>query len=247
MNITHRWKRIMAVGCSHGEYADLRAVASVLRFKDSFKPHTIVHLGDAFDFACLRSGARDPNNSDRAHPLGVDLECGKNFLWLLEPTHFTFGNHEARVVDLSKHFDARTAHLAQGILKEMREHLEGLHCKTIERWSIFPNSWFKFGDYRFGHGVLYGHDFLRKTAQVVGKSVVAHSHHPGIAKSDRFDGARCISVGCLRTIQSAGFARDRAATLSWGHAFVWGEYCASRAQLWLHEHDTGRKEWRLPT
>ena len=43
MNINKGWKRFMAVGCSHGMYADPKAIDGVLKFKERWKPHMTVH------------------------------------------------------------------------------------------------------------------------------------------------------------------------------------------------------------
>lgn len=58
MNINKGWKRFMAVGCSHGMYADPKAIEGVLKFKERFKPNMTVHLGDFVDMTPFMSSAR---------------------------------------------------------------------------------------------------------------------------------------------------------------------------------------------
>lgn len=58
MNIGRKWKKFLVVGCSHGQMADPKALAAVLKFKESFKPHFTAHLGDAFDTTAFRAGAK---------------------------------------------------------------------------------------------------------------------------------------------------------------------------------------------
>ena len=52
-----KWKKFMAVSCSHGHLADAKATKAALEFKKRFKPDTTLHLGDAIDLAALRAGA----------------------------------------------------------------------------------------------------------------------------------------------------------------------------------------------
>ena len=76
-----RWKKFLAVSCSHGHLADARATKAVLEFKKNWKPDTTLHLGDAIDLAAFRAGAmRSPDSSDRAASIAEDFRAGTNFL-----------------------------------------------------------------------------------------------------------------------------------------------------------------------
>lgn len=237
------WKRILAVGCSHGEYIDTSAADAVVKMREAYKPHTVVHLGDNFDFACLRSGARQ-NPEDSDNTIEPDLTPGFQFLERLRPTHYTWGNHEDRVNQLAGHWNARVATLGGYIRDDIRRFCVKRKITTLETWD--NRSWFRFGNYKWGHGTLFGVNYLKDSARAFGNCVVVHAHHPGIATADRDDGVRALSPGCLRTIDSAGYAKARRATLGWGLGFVWGEYNDETAVLWLHSQPTGQKEWRLP-
>ena len=243
MNITKKWVTILAVGCSHGNLIDTDAAENVLRFRWSYEPKIVVHLGDAFDFTALRGGAvGNPGDTDNAVPISDDVEDGLAFLRELEPTHLCYGNHEDRLNTLEEHWNARHRHLGSELKRQIREGLPG--TKILERWD--QTSWLTFGGVRFGHGAYFGRNFLAQSADAFGNCVVAHAHHPGIATGGRLDHPRAMSVGCLRTIATASFAKARRATLSWGHGFVWGEVCEDDAALWLHAEPGDRKVWRLP-
>lgn len=238
-----RWKKILAVGCSHGEFIDWNAANAVLKFREKFKPDTIVHLGDAFDFACLRSGARaNPEDSDNVN--APDLGPGFEFLERLDPTHYVWGNHEARVSDFAEHWNARYSTLGSYIREDIRRFSRKHGILVKENWD--NRTWFQFGNYKWGHGTLFGVNYLKDSARAFGNCVVVHAHHPGIATAERDDGVRALSPGCLRTIETASYAKSRKATLGWGHGFIWGEYNETQAMLWLHSQPPGQKEWRLP-
>lgn len=230
-------KRVLAVGCSHGDYIDPVAEAGVLEFKRRWKPHTTVHLGDAWDFACLRTGARgNSEDVDRGRDPRPDMDRAASFIRELRPTHFLFGNHEARVVELAGHWCARTATLAKVVYAEIVDALGAVKCEFRDQWDM--RTWFRFGDFKFLHGTLFGSYYLRDTARALGNVVVAHAHRPGIATAERDDGVRAYSPGCLRSVESAGYAKARASTLAWGHGVVWGEYDDKHAHLWLYQPTT---------
>ena len=85
----------MAIGCSHGNRANQDALAAVLIFRERFQPDEVIHLGDAYDLASLRSGSlRDPQDSDQADDYLDDIQEGAKFLDDLRPTVFTIGNHD---------------------------------------------------------------------------------------------------------------------------------------------------------
>lgn len=244
MNPTKRWKRVLAIGCSHGHFIDTKAAENVLRFRwGAFKPDVVVHLGDAVDLASLRSGARhDPEDTDNTFSLEDDIGDGLAFLKELQPTHFCYGNHEDRLNWMANHWHARHHTLGRALKRQLHEGLG--KAQIMENWD--QSAWFKFGDTLFGHGIFFGRSFLQQSADSFGKCVVAHAHHPGSAQGQRIDHPTALSVGCLRTIKSATYAKDRRATLAWGHGFVWGEFCDTTAQLWLHSVPDDCKEWRLP-
>ena len=76
-----KWKKFLAVSCSHGHLADAKATKAALEFKKRWKPDTTLHLGDAIDLAALRSGAmKNPDSSDRASSIAEDFRAGTNFL-----------------------------------------------------------------------------------------------------------------------------------------------------------------------
>lgn len=246
MNITKKWTPILAVGCSHGHLIDPDAAENILRFRwGGFNPKVVVHLGDAFDFTSLRSGAvGNPHDGDNAVDIDADVEDGLDFLRELEPTHYCYGNHEDRLNTFESHWNARYQHTGRTIKAAIRKEL-AKGVRILETWD--QTSWFTFGGVRFGHGVYFGANFLRQSADAFGNCVIAHAHHPGFATGGRLDHPRALSVGCLRTIQTAGFAKARRATLAWGHGFVWGEFCDTDAALWVHAEPGDRKVWRLPS
>jgi len=240
--IVRKWKRLMAVGCSHGNLADPAAIAAVLRFRDAWKPDTTVHLGDAIDTAALRSGAK--GTSDESEPILPDLDDGLEFIEQLRPKIYFAGNHEDRVFKLVNSTNAVVAMCAGEILNRIKMKCDKLKCELVP-WH-FITGWRMLGNYRFGHGYLFSENATRDHAESVGNCVHAHTHRAGMAKGRRLDNPTGYSVGTLTNIPNMDYAKARRATLAWSAGFVWGEYTDDRAVIWLHEQPRTETTWKLP-
>jgi hypothetical protein len=111
---------------------------------------------------------------------------------------------------------------------------------------VLPRSWFNLGGYKWGHGLLYGENFLRDTAETWGNTVVAHAHRAGMATGRRSDNPLCLSPGTLADVPCMDYALRRRATLAWSHGIVFGEYTQHSAQLYVHQWPQGETQWNLP-
>lgn len=244
-SVTKARKRLLACGCSHGVFANRDAVAAVLLAKERWKPHTTIHLGDAYDCKAFRTGAR-PNSGDPDESASVeeDIVSGARFMEDLRPDVFCIGNHEQRLVRLSGHYNQVIATAAKATLDGILSALP--RSAKVIPYRVTPDGWHRVGDYHFGHGHLYGESFLRDTAETWGNTVVAHAHRAGMAKGRRSDNPTCYCVGTLADIPCMEYALGRRATLAWSHAFVWGEYTDEHCQLWIHEWPRGETQWDLP-
>ncbi len=246
MHITNKWERVLAIGCSHGDKANPEAIKAVLTFAERWKPKHRIHLGDAYDTAAFRTGAR-PNSgdNDEAAPVAPDIAAGQSFLRAFRPTVFCMGNHEHRTVKLCHHYNQVISVAANAVLESMLLPLKRTNCVVIP-YTIHDSGWYKLGGYRWGHGHVFGENYLRDTAESWGNSVVAHAHRPGVAKARRSDNATAFGVGTLADIPALEYASGRRSTLSWGHGMVFGEVCGDQAQLCLWEWPQGTKDFRLP-
>ena len=244
--VVSKWKRIVAVGCSHGEFANRSALNAVIRFCDKFKPHHRIHLGDAFDTKAFRTGAR-PNSgdSDEAAPIEGDLASGREFLRAFQPTVFCMGNHENRLNILTRHYNTVIATAAHAILDRIHEAVRADRIPVIP-YTVHADGWYRLGNFKFGHGHLFGENFIRDTAERWGNAVVAHAHRSGAAKGRRSDCPTAFCVGTLADIPILDYASGRAGTLSWSHGLVWGETNGVQTQLFLAEWPQGEMLWRLP-
>ena len=236
-------KRVMALGCSHGVYADPVAVDAVLRFRDEFEPSVVVHLGDAIDVTALRSGAR--GTADEGKRLEPDVDQGITFLQQLRPTVYLWGNHEDRLWRLRDHPNAIVSYAAIQIANALNETCRKLKCKVVPYTGIYQGV--VCGGVRFMHGVMYSENAVRDHAESFGACVFAHTHRAGMAVGRRSDFPIAFCVGTLSKMENMDYAKARRSTLSWSQGFVFGEFNDRRCQLWLHEQPRTAKDWILPS
>lgn len=240
-----KWKRLVAIGCSHGGLQNKEATSAVLAFVERWKPVVRVHLGDAYDTAAFRTGAR-PNSgdADEATPIAPDIAAGVKFLSQYRPTHFCMGNHEHRLVKLTHHYNEVIACAADSVLRQCLEPIKRYNAKLVEYH--ISKGWHTIGGYRFGHGYMFGENYLRDSAETFGNCVVAHAHRAGMAKARRLDNATAYGVGTLADIPAMDYASGRRSTLSWSHGMVFGEVSDTNAHLCLWEWPAGTTDFRLP-
>lgn len=245
MNPIRKWERVLAVGCSHGNLANPDALKAVLKFAERWKPVHRIHLGDAYDTAAFRTGAR-PNSgdADEAREVAPDIAAGQSFLRKFRPTVFCMGNHENRLVHLCGHYNQVIAVAADATLRDVLSPLKTTGCKVLPYH--ISKGWYELGGFRWGHGYFYGENYLRDSAESFGNCVVAHAHRAGMAKGRTLSNATAYGVGTLADIPNMDYASGRRSTLSWSSGMVFGEVCEDQAQLCLWEWPQGTTDWRLP-
>lgn len=233
----------MAIGCPHGKLANPKALEAVLTFADRWKPKHRIHLGDGFDTSCFRAGAK--GTSDESSEQDPDTKAGVDFINKFRPTVFCMGNHEQRLVNLATHPNELIALAANKVLAECLAPIKRLNAKLIP-YRISREGWHELGGYRWGHGHLYGENYLRDSAESFGNCVVAHAHRAGMQKGRRLDNATAYGVGTLADIPAMHYASGRRSTLAWSSGMVFGEVCDEKAQLCLWEWPQYTTDWRLP-
>ena len=237
----------MAVGCSHGNRANPNALAAALLFREKFKPDEVIHLGDAYDLASLRAGSlANPDDSDHADDYLDDIDKGRAFLDALRPTVFIVGNHDLRALRYTNHPNTWVRVFAQAIWYKLAEPSHKHARVFIRHHDVLPRSWYTLGGYKWGHGLLFGENFLRDTAECWGNTVVAHAHRAGVATGRRDGNPTCLSPGTLADAAAMDYALRRRGTLAWSHGIVFGEYTDTTAQLYLHQWPQGETQWNLP-
>lgn len=238
-----KWKKYLAVGCSHGEFLDPEARDAVLTFKERWQPHTTLHLGDFIDLAAMREGAmNNPSAKDRAKNVAHDVNEGIVFLNELRPSRILFGNHEARIYRLQGSPNALASHAANTVMEDIEECAKKLRAQIIP---YHNRAFTQLGDTKFLHGFLYNVQAIRDTAETFGcRTVMAHVHRVGQERARMLSGVSGYALGMLMRFD-AEYANTRRATLGWSQGFAYGEYNDQHCTVNLCERSFGQP-WRLP-
>jgi predicted phosphodiesterase len=238
MNIVSPWRRFMAVGCSHGIYADPLAVEAVLRFREQYRPHEVIHLGDFTDMSAFMGGAN--GEGDKIKP---DLMGGIEFLNNLQCTTVLCGNHEARLWRDRNSNNELRAMAAETSIEAIEAACLKLHANLIPYTGVWQA--YKLANYTFTHGTIYNENSARDMAGVYGNVIFAHTHKASIQAGRTFTPSLGISVGTLTRRGAMEYANTRISTLAWSQGFVYGEYNELSLHPKLHIHDFS-DTWKLP-
>jgi predicted phosphodiesterase len=246
INIGQKYRRFLAVGCSHGKYADPTAIAAVLKMRDSWikdKNDLVVHLGDWCDTTAFRSGAR--GTSDESEPVAPDIDGGIQFLKQLRPTHVLDGNHEDRIPRLLSSNNALIAYAANQATNFIDEAFLKIGCRRIPYDGVFQK--LCCGNVTFTHGTIYNENSARDMAEMYGGNVIfAHTHRSQMGEGRTIKESSGFCTGTLTTRGSMEYSKARSATLGWRQGMVYGEIGERDSVCWLLTRSEFQNEWRLP-
>lgn len=235
-NINRSWKKIVSVGCSHGDMANKKSQQQVLDFCDRFKPDIRVELGDVVDTAAFRSGAR--GTPDEATKVEPDEFAAISWLERYHPNFITWGNHCDRLRSWQSSPNAIVSYAAGKLWNQLEETARKLKAKT--RDYDFATGWFEIGGTFWGHGYWFNEAAVRDTAEYLGGPVViAHLHTPQQVQGRTRLWTPSFCVGTLSDVPSMHYARRRRATSRWGPGCVYGYVSDKSSQLWLASCEPG--------
>lgn len=192
-------KRFVAVADSHGDMIDEESEKAVLAFISDFKPSVRVHLGDAFDFRCLRRGASD---EEKADSLEDDWQMGTDFLRKFfdggKENVYLNGNHCQRVFKLADSCSGLARDYARDGVKRFEQLMKkcrvSQHLPYDSRLGVL-----RLGNLKMVHGYACGIGAGSKMARAYGNVLFGHVHTIEVAAVDSDEGpkeARCIGALC---------------------------------------------------
>ena len=242
-HIAQKYEKFLAVGCSHGKYADVSAVEAVLKMRERWSPSIVVHLGDWCDTSAWRSGAA--GSSDESEPVAPDIDGGISFLHKLRPTHVLDGNHEDRIPRMLNHRNAIVAYAAQQATDYIEKQFIKIGCRRIPYDGVFQK--LQFGNLTFTHGTIYNENSARDMAEMYGGNVIfAHTHRAQVGEGRTIEPSTGYCVGTLTRRGEMDYAKCRRATLGWRQGMVYGEVGPKDSVVWLITRPDFNSEWRLP-
>lgn len=137
---------------NHGNHGNEDTLRAVLEFKKDFKPDITGHLGDNWNFACLRKGVSLDDMEGAGVDLQEDIDAGCEWLSKFQPTFLLEGNHDARVWDRMRATDSRTKlKNLEKVRRTMRKVYRQCGIKTIRQYTVHENL-YRVGPVAFSHG-----------------------------------------------------------------------------------------------
>ena len=251
-NITHKWKRLLAVSCSHAKYVDKFAWNHVLSFKEKFKPDTILHLGDFIDLSALMgNGTGSGSDGDDVTP---DIDTGlvhlKQLMAGCKDPYILCGNHEDRAWKLAHSKNAVTAYCSHKIINAIEDAAKNLKARLIPYTGI--EQMVDIADCGFTHGTIYNEMAARDMAMAYcngkrRKIAFGHTHKVATASAKTHAGGTGYNIGTLTQRGSLEYAKNRPSTFAWTQAYFWGEYNEKLNQSSFQITQRAQGEiWRMP-
>ena len=221
------WERWVAIGDNHGEFVHKADADVFFNWLDYYKPHVRIHLGDNFDFTCLRL-MKSAEESDRAHDLVIDTLAGKEFLERYRPHVYMLGNHEARLIKACRTWDGIKRSLALQLNQQLDEFYASLNIRVLPYH--YRDGVFELGDHRFLHGNRCGVNAVRMLGLVYRNMTMGHLHTIECHTIEGLDHAVASTCGCMCDYDRLNYAQERTATSKWQRGWEFG----------LHNTKTGR-------
>lgn len=246
------WRRFVVVPDTHAQMMCRESAAFLFKFLDRFKPHTIAHIGDAFDLTALRSGAA--GTVDEGADLNVDLVTAQTFLdqlfdrYGVKRREFLCGNHERRAWNLSHHPRAVVAEAAGHIVATIKGNAARLGV-NVTPYNGNAQAVMLGSKLRLMHGTFFNEQAARDHAEAFapmgGCVIFGNTHKAADVRGRRADCPRAVNIGWLGRTEAAHYAEDRRATLAWSNAFAYGEYCDDAFTVTLCQRSPCGA-WRMP-
>ena len=199
------YQSFVLVGDNHGAFTCLKWKKALLKFCKDVKPDRRIHIGDAYDFTCMRQGC---SPDEKRESVKKDLEVGTQFL----VDYFgqegaknrgdvlTWGNHDDRIFVTAANGQGMVAEYASRIIKEINKTCKELRLTTTE-YSVRKNP------HEIAPGKFVLHGFHagattapRKNAVTFGNCISGHIHTFAYWKEPNMQGTEAYVVGCGSTI-----------------------------------------------
>jgi hypothetical protein len=231
-------RKFVFLSDTHGDQADVGAVAAAKEFCRHFKPEVRIHGGDAFDLRCLRRGA---GSEEVLEDLKADIDAGLDFLRWMRPTHYLRGNHCERLTDAINSHNPLLRRFACLTWEEVLHAIKGAQ--------IFPyckaRGILQIGSLKFAHGFASGVYAAKRMAEVYGSVVFGHVHVSEAFSIPGLEPRVGRAAGCLCKL-SMDYNRAQLNTLRQRHGFAYGFlHHDGTHEVYLASPING--VWRFPT
>lgn len=238
-----KFDRFIIAADNHGDMGNKKAIETLLKFNDIWKPSIRIHAGDNWDFRPLRAAAGD---EEKREAMNSDFEAGMLFIERFRPTHFCRGNHCERIYSL------RDKPNRSGPLRDHAGNLIAQFEKLAFKFGtkILPydkrKGVLEIGKLRVVHGYAHGITAARRMAQVYGSVIFGHIHSIQSHSIEGIDNRIGRAIGCLCELDM-DYNSTQLASLVHRHGFGYGVIHRKSGlyQFWQAEEIGGI--WHFPS
>lgn len=247
--MSSKYKTFCAVGDNHGHLVSGESQEALAVFLSKNPCDVRIHLGDLNDFGAWRSGA---SQADIEEGTEDDLKCGREFLRILKPTVFHYGNHDKRALEQMDSRVGDTAEAAQRAVRNVLDSLEAVGCKEIYSYKVIGENKNDVGMHRDGklvttHGFFCGANATRNTAGKLGRPgdvvIHGHTHDYHLVTIEHLEAPIVgVSAMCMMDINKAEYAITRPATTRWTNGWTYGviEEKTGLCKVWTAHRFNGK-------
>lgn len=216
-------KKFIALYDSHGSLRDEQTIDAACQFARDFKPDLMIHGGDNWDHAALRTGASE---EDQAIPIAHDYKCAEDTLdrffgsWHKAKKVYLHGNHDkCRLEKLLNSPKAIVASAAQSLIDDIDSTIKRFCDISVEYDA--DNGIFDYEGMAFVHGYAHGIYACKAHAESYGTCIFGHTHAFGVFVMHNRHKSTAYNVGGACKLRQP-YNRSHRATLRQQNGFAYG-------------------------
>lgn len=215
---------IVAMGDNHGDLACEDTLDAIMEFVNRVKPKYRVHLGDNFDFRWARKGV-DKASKEAKEGFDEDLEAGLAWIRRYRPTHYLWGNHCDRILQIIRNTDSiKDKQDMQKIKDKIMRTLREVGCKVVRMYNV-KGGYIKIGPITFIHGFSHGMNALLKDCRIYsdagGGFCMGHLHRLEQLNIESHAGGAAWLCGWAGRQEDADYAFRFTGSLRWQNGFMY--------------------------
>lgn len=218
--IRPKTKKFVIAPDPHGNEQDEKSCSACVEFCRDFKPDVAVINGDLWDFAALRKGASQDEQSvalDDDYDAGVSF--AEKFFGRASEKYLLFGNHDDRVFRLLDASDGRMRSLGRACVQNIENWTSKSSIKTLPydaRYGVLP-----LGHLNVVHGYFTGQNACASHSRVYGNVVFGHVHSIESYQTPGLKIQEARAIGCLCKLDLP-YVNHKTAKLRWSNGWGYG-------------------------
>jgi len=213
-------KKFTIVSDIHGCLMDERACAAAIAFTKDFKPDIRIIAGDLWDFAAIRKGAsQDEQSQSMREDFVRGADFADDFFSGGVENVLMKGNHDVRVDHLAESADAVKADLGKKMVEDIAYVARRNNAMLLPYDS-------RLGVYHLGHlkvihGFHTGVSACATHARIYGNVVFGHTHSIESFQTPGLEQKEARSIGCCCDLNPR-YANAKTGKLRWAHGWAMG-------------------------